>query len=182
MNTVSPLHTFQPSWYRPPSPPPPILYRPRPPGTGPKLSGPRAPRRPAEALRRRRVRCKRCEACLRSECGDCIFCRDMKKFGGPGRLKQTCLRRQCLAVSTAAAELKLLLLVCLPVRPVKMFYASLRVLISFTLPHPVLLFLFCVARFAQLSGVCRVWRGQSSGREFHPYTYGVLFLCQDHTP
>ncbi|KAG5263503.1 hypothetical protein AALO_G00265540 [Alosa alosa] len=87
----------RPSWYRPPTPPPAVLYRPRPPGTAPKLSGPRAPRRPAEALRRRRVRCKRCEACLRRECGDCIFCRDMKKFGGPGRLKQTCLRRQCLA-------------------------------------------------------------------------------------
>ncbi len=50
-------------------------------------------------LRRRRVRCKRCEACLRTECGDCNFCRDMKKFGGPGKLKQTCVLRQCLAVS-----------------------------------------------------------------------------------
>uniref|UniRef100_A0A671RXD7 [histone H3]-dimethyl-L-lysine(36) demethylase n=1 Tax=Sinocyclocheilus anshuiensis TaxID=1608454 RepID=A0A671RXD7_9TELE len=48
-------------------------------------------------LRRRRVRCKRCEACLRTECGDCNFCRDMKKFGGPGKLKQTCVLRQCLA-------------------------------------------------------------------------------------
>ncbi|KAL2077852.1 hypothetical protein ACEWY4_027356 [Coilia grayii] len=87
----------RPSWYRPPTPPPALLYRPRATGAPLKLTGPRAPRRPAEALRRRRVRCKRCEACLRSECGDCIFCRDMKKFGGPGRLKQTCLRRQCLA-------------------------------------------------------------------------------------
>uniref|UniRef100_A0AAY4A587 [histone H3]-dimethyl-L-lysine(36) demethylase n=1 Tax=Denticeps clupeoides TaxID=299321 RepID=A0AAY4A587_9TELE len=48
-------------------------------------------------LRRRRVRCKRCEACVRTECGDCNFCRDMKKFGGPGKLKQTCVLRQCLA-------------------------------------------------------------------------------------
>ena len=59
-------------------------------------------RRPAETLRRRRVRCKRCEACLRSECGDCIFCRDMKKFGGPGRLKQSCLLRHCHTVSAVA--------------------------------------------------------------------------------
>lgn len=44
-------------------------------------------------------RCKRCEACIRSECGDCNFCRDMKKFGGPGKLKQTCVLRQCLSVS-----------------------------------------------------------------------------------
>uniref|UniRef100_A0A671VPV7 [histone H3]-dimethyl-L-lysine(36) demethylase n=1 Tax=Sparus aurata TaxID=8175 RepID=A0A671VPV7_SPAAU len=48
-------------------------------------------------LRRRRVRCKRCEACMRPECGDCNFCRDMKKFGGPGKLKQTCVLRQCLS-------------------------------------------------------------------------------------
>uniref|UniRef100_A0A8C9TKU6 [histone H3]-dimethyl-L-lysine(36) demethylase n=1 Tax=Scleropages formosus TaxID=113540 RepID=A0A8C9TKU6_SCLFO len=32
-----------------------------------------------------------------TECGDCNFCRDMKKFGGPGKLKQTCVLRQCLA-------------------------------------------------------------------------------------
>uniref|UniRef100_A0A8C9PXD1 F-box and leucine rich repeat protein 19 n=1 Tax=Spermophilus dauricus TaxID=99837 RepID=A0A8C9PXD1_SPEDA len=30
-------------------------------------------------------------------CGDCHFCRDMKKFGGPGRMKQSCLLRQCTA-------------------------------------------------------------------------------------
>lgn len=46
-------------------------------------------------------RCKRCEACIRSECGECNFCRDMKKFGGPGKLKQTCVLRQCLSVSRA---------------------------------------------------------------------------------
>uniref|UniRef100_A0A4W6F7B9 [histone H3]-dimethyl-L-lysine(36) demethylase n=1 Tax=Lates calcarifer TaxID=8187 RepID=A0A4W6F7B9_LATCA len=40
---------------------------------------------------------KRCEACMRPECGDCNFCRDMKKFGGPGKLKQTCVLRQCLS-------------------------------------------------------------------------------------
>ncbi|XP_068779230.1 F-box/LRR-repeat protein 19 [Struthio camelus] len=49
------------------------------------------------AARRRRTRCRRCRACLRSECGECHFCRDMKKFGGPGRMKQSCLLRQCTA-------------------------------------------------------------------------------------
>ncbi|XP_025763895.1 lysine (K)-specific demethylase 2Aa isoform X2 [Oreochromis niloticus] len=85
----------RPSWYQPPPPPPPP---PR-----PKLSStpitPR-PQKPASSmsvLRRRRVRCKRCEACMRPECGDCNFCRDMKKFGGPGKLKQTCVLRQCLS-------------------------------------------------------------------------------------
>uniref|UniRef100_A0A674CKM9 [histone H3]-dimethyl-L-lysine(36) demethylase n=1 Tax=Salmo trutta TaxID=8032 RepID=A0A674CKM9_SALTR len=85
----------RPSWYQPPPPPPPVAR--------PKLSAtvvtPR-PQKPASSmsvLRRRRVRCKRCEACVRTECGDCNFCRDMKKFGGPGKLKQTCVLRQCLA-------------------------------------------------------------------------------------
>lgn len=34
--------------------------------------------------RRRRTRCKTCEACCRSDCGECTFCLDMVKFGGPG--------------------------------------------------------------------------------------------------
>uniref|UniRef100_A0A182TAA1 CXXC-type domain-containing protein n=1 Tax=Anopheles maculatus TaxID=74869 RepID=A0A182TAA1_9DIPT len=46
--------------------------------------------------RRRRTRCKNCEACQRSDCGECSFCLDMVKFGGPGRAKQTCMMRQCL--------------------------------------------------------------------------------------
>lgn len=50
-------------------------------------------------------RCKRCEACVRPECGDCNFCRDMKKFGGPGKLKQTCVLRQCLSVSRLRSRL-----------------------------------------------------------------------------
>lgn len=67
------------------------------------------------APRRRRTRCKVCEACQRSDCGECTFCLDMVKFGGPGkdirnfvesfdfnlfsilgRAKQTCQMRQCL--------------------------------------------------------------------------------------
>ncbi|XP_012276970.1 jmjC domain-containing histone demethylation protein 1 [Orussus abietinus] len=46
--------------------------------------------------RRRRTRCKKCEACTRSDCGECVYCQDMVKFGGSGRAKQTCLMRQCL--------------------------------------------------------------------------------------
>lgn len=56
-------------------------------------------RGPGAGARRRRTRCRRCRACVRTECGDCHFCRDMKKFGGPGRMKQSCLLRQCTAVS-----------------------------------------------------------------------------------
>ena len=50
------------------------------------------------SIRRRRVRCKKCEPCTRSECGECPFCKDMKKFGGLGKMKQTCVSRQCMAV------------------------------------------------------------------------------------
>ncbi|XP_055063729.2 lysine (K)-specific demethylase 2Bb isoform X2 [Misgurnus anguillicaudatus] len=53
--------------------------------------------RSSSSARRRRTRCRRCEACTRKECGECHFCKDMKKFGGPGRMKQSCIMRQCIA-------------------------------------------------------------------------------------
>ncbi|XP_034080352.1 lysine (K)-specific demethylase 2Aa isoform X2 [Gymnodraco acuticeps] len=85
----------RPSWYQPPPPPPPP---PRPKlASTPVTPRPQKPASSMSVLRRRRVRCKRCEACMRPECGDCNFCRDMKKFGGPGKLKQTCVLRQCLS-------------------------------------------------------------------------------------
>ncbi|KAI6060071.1 CXXC-type zinc finger protein 1 [Aix galericulata] len=40
--------------------------------------------------------CGECEACRRPEdCGQCDFCRDMKKFGGPNKIRQKCRLRQC---------------------------------------------------------------------------------------
>ncbi|XP_071986275.1 lysine-specific demethylase 2A isoform X2 [Engystomops pustulosus] len=53
----------------------------------------------SSGARRRRVRCRKCQACLQRECGTCHYCKDMKKFGGPGRMKQSCMQRQCLALS-----------------------------------------------------------------------------------
>ncbi|GFR58760.1 lysine-specific demethylase 2B, partial [Elysia marginata] len=58
--------------------------------------------------RRRRTRCKKCEACTRTECGECTFCKDMKKFGGPGRMKQTCISRQCMAPILPSASVCML--------------------------------------------------------------------------
>ncbi|XP_046678996.1 jmjC domain-containing histone demethylation protein 1-like, partial [Homalodisca vitripennis] len=46
--------------------------------------------------RRRRTRCKKCIACNNSDCGQCNFCKDMIKFGGTGKSKQSCIQRQCL--------------------------------------------------------------------------------------
>lgn len=53
----------------------------------------------SDVERRRRVRCHRCEPCTRDDCGECKYCKDMKKFGGTGISKQCCLSKQCLAVS-----------------------------------------------------------------------------------
>ncbi|CAD5110794.1 DgyrCDS159 [Dimorphilus gyrociliatus] len=67
-------------------------------GSGDKSKGPQ----------HRRVRCKKCEPCTRTDCGECHFCRDMRKFGGLGRMKQTCVSRQCmvpLLPSTAICHL-----------------------------------------------------------------------------
>ncbi|CAH2052035.1 unnamed protein product, partial [Iphiclides podalirius] len=65
---------------------------------GAHRSGPARPRpeHANGAPRRRRTRCKKCEACQRTDCGECVFCHDMVKFGGLGRAKQTCVMRQCL--------------------------------------------------------------------------------------
>ncbi|XP_069134817.1 lysine-specific demethylase 2B-like isoform X1 [Argopecten irradians] len=65
-----------------------------------KLSGPKKSAgkgSPSSGVRRRRTRCKKCEPCTRTDCGECNFCKDMKKYGGPGRMKQSCISRQCLA-------------------------------------------------------------------------------------
>ncbi|BFZ04644.1 hypothetical protein BsWGS_07683 [Bradybaena similaris] len=59
----------------------------------------------SSSVRKRRTRCKKCEACTRTECGECTYCRDMKKFGGPGRMKQTCVSRQCMAPTLPSTSL-----------------------------------------------------------------------------
>ncbi|CAF95328.1 unnamed protein product, partial [Tetraodon nigroviridis] len=74
-----------------------VANRPKP-KIGPTTSAVKMPSsRSSSGARRRRTRCRKCEACLRNECGECHFCRDMKKFGGPGRMKQSCIMRQCIA-------------------------------------------------------------------------------------
>ena len=36
-----------------------------------------------------------CVGCKREDCGFCINCKDMKKFGGQGKKKQKCIHRVC---------------------------------------------------------------------------------------
>ena len=43
----------------------------------------------------RKAMCGKCEVCLRDDCGECNFCLDKPKFGGPNRLRKKCLMRRC---------------------------------------------------------------------------------------
>ena len=40
-------------------------------------------------------RCGSCQGCLAKDCKTCKFCRDKKKYGGPGKLKQCCVKKKC---------------------------------------------------------------------------------------
>ena len=47
-------------------------------------------------LKKERVPCKICQACISPDCGKCHYCMDMLKFGGSGKLRQSCQMRLCL--------------------------------------------------------------------------------------
>jgi hypothetical protein len=46
--------------------------------------------------KKRKRMCGVCVACLRDECGKCVYCKDMVKFGGKSLLRQKCFLRKCL--------------------------------------------------------------------------------------
>ena len=52
----------------------------------------------------RRQKCGVCEACQQTDCGKCSACRDMIKFGGTGRSKQSCVLRKCPNMAVQVAE------------------------------------------------------------------------------
>lgn len=45
-------------------------------------------------------RCNECSGCKERDCDSCINCRDMKRFGGPGRRKKCCIQRKCVKQGT----------------------------------------------------------------------------------
>lgn len=45
----------------------------------------------------RRKRCRVCVGCTATDCGECKFCKDSPKFGGPDKMKQCCVRRVCVS-------------------------------------------------------------------------------------
>uniref|UniRef100_A0A8C7WV07 CXXC-type zinc finger protein 1 n=1 Tax=Oryzias sinensis TaxID=183150 RepID=A0A8C7WV07_9TELE len=53
-------------------------------------------KRRGSQIKRSARMCGECDACLRTEdCTQCDFCKDMKKFGGPNKIRQKCRLRQC---------------------------------------------------------------------------------------
>jgi F-box/leucine-rich repeat protein 10/11 len=66
----------------------------------PANSGDKSPGKKGSAAgnRRRRVRCKACDACMGGDCKFCVYCKDMTKYGGPGRMKQTCEKVSVLSL------------------------------------------------------------------------------------
>ncbi|KAK5620235.1 hypothetical protein CRENBAI_026847 [Crenichthys baileyi] len=57
---------------------------------------PKIDRRRGSQIKRSARMCGECDACLRTEdCAQCDFCKDMKKFGGPNKIRQKCRLRQC---------------------------------------------------------------------------------------
>lgn len=138
-----------------------VANRPKP-KIGPTTSAVKMPSsRSSSGARRRRTRCRKCEACLRNECGECHFCRDMKKFGGPGRMKQSCIMRQCIAVNHVILFLTLTCLEQWPLIQKHDEIAASRVIFLFNLS----LFQSIVAGSAPHSSVLGVQRSRE-GR--HP--------------
>ena len=43
----------------------------------------------------KKSQCGQCERCIREDCGECKFCEDKPKFGGPSKLRQKCIERRC---------------------------------------------------------------------------------------
>ena len=43
----------------------------------------------------KRKKCGQCDGCLVADCGKCIYCKDMRRFGGPGRKKKGCMLKKC---------------------------------------------------------------------------------------
>lgn len=54
-------------------------------------------RQEQHVVKRRRICCGNCVGCLAPDCKNCRFCHDMKRYGGPGRLKKACSNRNCVA-------------------------------------------------------------------------------------
>lgn len=48
-------------------------------------------------------RCGECQGCTTPDCAICKFCKDKKKFGGPGKLKKCCIKRNCTGIPSTTS-------------------------------------------------------------------------------
>ena len=52
---------------------------------------------PGSSGKKRKVGgCGECEACTRDDCRQCVYCKDMRKYGGPNKLRKRCALRRCV--------------------------------------------------------------------------------------
>ena len=56
-------------------------------------------KKPAGKQMKKRWRCLKCKLCLQPDCRKCKYCKDMRRYGGPGVKKQACENRpKCKAL------------------------------------------------------------------------------------
>lgn len=64
-----------------------------------------------DSKKRKRARCGNCTGCLNrdktQDCRQCRNCLDQKRYGGPGRLKKACIKRQCVVISQPGSGMTL---------------------------------------------------------------------------
>ena len=60
----------------------------------------RSPASGKSAFGIKKKRCKKCANCCRPNCGKCRNCKDMAKFGGPNKIKQSCIFRRCVELGS----------------------------------------------------------------------------------
>ena len=55
---------------------------------------------------KKKKKCGTCDNCKMANCGNCVTCKDMKSFGGEGKMKQACKMRKCVYIDSAAGTSK----------------------------------------------------------------------------
>ena len=58
------------------------------------------------AINAKKKKCGTCDNCKMANCGTCVTCKDMKSFGGEGKMKQACMMRECVYIDSAAGTSK----------------------------------------------------------------------------
>ena len=45
---------------------------------------------------KKHTNCGKCSGCKAIDCKICTNCKDMRKYGGPGKKKKRCINRKCV--------------------------------------------------------------------------------------